>query len=76
MKTENVVLDKPARTAQVDLKRHFTQMSECLFSIFANDTIGNKSLSTQLTGSEPFKHSQILTTFVFVVVGAVHLMTD
>ena len=29
---ESVVTDHPARSAQVDLKRHFTQMSECPFS--------------------------------------------
>ena len=35
-KTERVVSDQPARTAQADLKRHFTQMPEYPFSRIAS----------------------------------------
>ena len=33
---ESVVLDQPARTAQADLKRHFTQKSESTFTHVAS----------------------------------------
>ena len=39
IKTGTVVSDKHARIAQADLKRHFTQLSECPFLRVANHII-------------------------------------